>query len=339
VNVAWPRSVVLLAALVATSVSAAAAPQGAGTGSSGDRPERTASAASMRVTLLGTGTPTPQPDRAGPSTLVEAGGLVLLFDVGRGAVVRLSQSGVRLADVDAVFITHLHSDHFLGLPDLQLSMRMPADYGMRRRPLALYGPTGTVGMARGLETAFARDIEIRARGQNLDPAWSTFEAVEYAQGGVVFERDGVRVTAVEVEHGPEIKPAFGYRVDYRGRSVVISGDTTFDERLIDAARGVDLLIHEVVSIPASYVEQFPGMQRVLAKHTSPEQAGVVFNRARPKLAVYSHLALIGGGTPPQVVAETRRTYAGPLMVGEDLMTFEIGDGIAVYQRSSDQRAP
>lgn len=300
-------------------------------------PQRPPAPSPMRVTLLGTGTPTPQPDRAGPATLVEAGGQALLFDIGRGAVVRLAQSGVPLSRIDAVFVTHLHSDHVLGLPDLQLSMRMPADYGMRQRPLPLYGPTGTTGMARGLETAFARDVEIRARTQGLEPSWSTFEAVEYDRGGVVYERDGVRVTAIEVDHGPGITPAFGYRIDHAGRAVVISGDTRYDERLAAAARGADLFIHEVVSIPAAYVQKFPGMAKVLEKHTSPAQAGLLFDRVRPKLAVYHHLALIGGGTLSEVVAETRKTYAGPLLVGEDLMTFELGEGVAVYQRPANNK--
>lgn len=288
----------------------------------------------LRVTLLGTGTPTPESSRAGPATLVEAGGQTLLFDVGRGAVVRLAQLAIPLSKIDAVFITHLHSDHVLGLPDLQLSMRMPADYGMRQRPLPLYGPTGTIGMARGLESAFALDIQARARSQKLDPAWATFEALEFARGATVFDRGGVRVTAFEVDHSPDVTPSFGYRVDHAGRSVVISGDTRFDPRLIEAARGADLLIHEVVSIPDEYVSRFPGMAMVLTKHTSPSQAGIIFDRVRPKLAVYYHLALIGGASLFDVVKETRRTYAGPLQIGEDLMTFEIGEGVAVYRRDA-----
>jgi len=291
----------------------------------------------IRVTLLGTGTPTPESDRAGPATVVVAGDKVLMFDAGRGTVVRLVEAGFRLSDVDALFITHLHSDHVVGLPDLLLSGRLPADYGMRRRPLTLIGPTGTARMARGLEQAFSRDVEMRSAGQQLDPEWASFAAVDFPNGGVVFDAGGVRVTAIDVEHGAEIKPNFAYRVDYEGRSVVISGDTTFDKRLIAAARGVDLLIHEVVSIPALYLEKFPGMRRVLAKHTSPEQAGHVFKEAKPRLAVYYHLALIGGTSTDDVVSETRRVYSGPLLVGQDLMTFEIGETISIHDRLGPPR--
>jgi ribonuclease Z len=131
-----------------------------------------------------------------------------------------------------------------------------------------------------------------------------------------------------------VKPAYGYRVDFGGRSVVVSGDTRFSENLIRHAMGTDLLIHQVASVRAPLLE-VPTFKVILAHHTKPEEAGTVFSRVKPKLAVYYHFSLLGTPqVPPMSVAEvleaTRTTYAGPLVAGEDLMAFRIGrDGVAV----------
>lgn len=295
-----------------------------------------AAAPVFRVTLLGTGTPTPEADRAGPAVLAEVGGLVLLFDAGRNTVVRLKQAGIVLNRLDAVFLTHLHSDHVVGLPDLLLTSRIPADYGMRTAPLAIFGPIGTAHLAHGIVDAFSADIAIREKSQKLAPGASTFLASEFSTNGVIFERSGVRVSAFEVDHGPGIRPAFGFRIEADGHAVVISGDTTFDARVANAGKGSDLLIHEVVCISQDYIQKFPAMAVVTTYHTTPQQAGLIFEQAKPKLAVLTHLGFIGGTRPADIVPAVRETYKGALVVGEDLMSFDIADGIAIYSRRTAQ---
>ena len=135
------------------------------------------------------------------------------------------------------------------------------------------------------------------------------------------------MTAFAVNHGELLHPAFGYRVDYAGRSVTISGDTKFNENLIKHASGTDLLIHQVAAAREELL-QSPVFKVILDHHTKPEEAGVVFTRTRPKLAVYYHFVLLGSPKVPaitekEVVDLTRKTYAGPLVVGEDLMAFRI----------------
>jgi len=131
------------------------------------------------------------------------------------------------------------------------------------------------------------------------------------------------VTAFKVDHGGEELQAYGYRIDYKGRSAVLSGDTTFNENLIRYAAGVDLLVHEVTA--AKGVDENPAqLRRITANHTTPEQAGEVFDRARPKLAVYTHLLLFGGAKAEELIPATRKKYSGPLVVGEDLLRIEIG---------------
>lgn len=193
----------------------------------------------ITVTLLGTGSPVPRVDRAGPATLVEAGGERLLFDCGRGAAQRLWQRQVPLSAITGVFLTHLHSDHVVGLPDLWLTGWLPTPYGGRARPLALWGPRGTRNLAAGLREAYAADVRIRHEGEGLPLAGVVLTATDVAPG-VVFERGGVRVTAFAVDHGPRIKPAFGYRIDYDGHAVVISGDTHGNDNLVRHARGADV---------------------------------------------------------------------------------------------------
>jgi ribonuclease Z len=141
----------------------------------------------------------------------------------------------------------------------------------------------------------------------------------------------VRVIAFTVDHGPAIKPAVGYRIEYNDRSVVISGDTRYDQNVIKHGTGVDLLVHEV-GVARPELAGNIVVQRIMAHHTNPREAGRVFSQAKPKLAVYSHLVLLAtDATPPitddDIVAETRKTYDGPLEVGEDLMSFEIGSTI------------
>src|SRR5262249_50060152 len=151
--------------------------------------------------------------------------------------------------------------------------------------------------------------------------------------GVVYEANGMKVTAFEVNHGDEIKPAYGYRIDYRGRSVVLSGDTRFSENIIKFAMGADLLIHEV-SMAKPEVAQTEAAKRILAHHTSPQEAGRVFSTAKPRLAVYAHISAAGGTgssapQPADYIAATRETYDGPLEFGEDLMTINIGETVTI----------
>ncbi len=288
----------------------------------------------IKVTLLGTGTPNPHPERFGPSTLVEAGSQKLLFDAGRGATIRLNQLRIPLRDVAPVFITHFHSDHLVGLADLWLIGWLPPSYGRRPVPLRIVGPTGIGKITAGLEQAYALDIDIRVKDEALPRSAAKFDIKEFDDDGVVYEQDGVVVTAFAVNHGDLIKPAVGYRIDYEGRSVVISGDTRFDENLIAAATGVDLLIHEVVAIPEKLFEVNPAMKRVAAHHTTAAEVGIVFSKVKPKLGVLSHYVLTAGpGIPPvtkeEVIARVKSNYSGPLVAGRDLMTFEVGDSVAV----------
>ncbi|MBK5187557.1 MAG: MBL fold metallo-hydrolase [Gemmatimonadaceae bacterium] len=281
----------------------------------------------IRVTLLGTGTPRPLMDRFGPSTLVEAGDEKLIFDVGRGAMQRLFQIDVSYADITAVLLTHLHSDHTVGLPDLWLTGWLISERGT---PLSLWGPAGTRTMAEHLEAAFGFDRDIRVRDDRIPAAGGRIRARDIGEQ-VVFDRGGVKVTSFLVDHGV-VRPALGYRVDAGGRSVVLSGDTRYSPNLIRHARGVDLLIHEVGAASSQELQKNEHSRTIIEHHTTPEQAARLFNEVHPKLAVFSHIVL--RGIPVEAVMRTTRlTYSGPLELGEDLMRFHVGDRVTLERMS------
>jgi ribonuclease Z len=299
----------------------------------------TGEAQALKVTLLGTGTPRPVMDRFGPATLVQADKETFLFDCGRGAAQRLYQLKIPLGQVPNVFLTHLHSDHVNGIPDFWLTGWLALDYANRKTPLQVWGPAGTKEMMSNLEKAFQADRHIRTEDEKLSPEAFRIIAQDIKEG-VVFEKNGVKITAFLVDHfpGEDPEPCFGYRIDYAGRSVVISGDTRYSENLITFSKGVDVLIHEVAGAKEELLKTSVAVQRIIDHHVSPEEAGKIFSQVKPKLAVYTHFVMVASKeiSPPTVqdfITMTRKTYSGPLEAGEDLMVIEVGDTVKVTRPS------
>jgi ribonuclease Z len=293
------------------------------------------------VTLLGTGSPIPEPgrltpvwphDRMNAMTLVHAREEVLLFDAGRGVVERLSQAGVKGREITSIFLTHFHSDHIVGLPDLWLTSRLTLSWGGRTKPMEVIGPAGTKELVENLVRAYAPDVSARPDQPHIDLVGHEFD-----KDGVVFDRNGVKVTAFTVDHGPA-KPAVGYRIEFNGRSVLISGDTRLNQNVIKYGAGVDLLLHEVLAVNPAVLQKVPKLMAIFNLHTSPAQCGEVFAQDKPKLAAFTHIVLMGAPafgvafpapTVQDIIDETRKVYHGPLESGVDLMSFEIGDTVAV----------
>jgi ribonuclease Z len=284
----------------------------------------------FRVTLLGSGGPPPIAERFSASTLIEVGGEKLLFDFGRGVTVRLWQLHVPLGSIDAGFLTHFHSDHLVGLPDLWLTGWLRPAYGGRNTPFVLYGPKGIKSMTDHLTAAFAEDIATREADEHDPPAGIAFETHEIAPG-LVYDKDGIKVYAFANDHGALVKPSYGYKIVYGGHTVVLAGDTRFSEAVAAQAKGADLFIHPVTFIPDALLASNPAYQAIYNHLASPEDAGRAFTLAAPKLAALSHIGLNGDSTEPQLVERIRRTYSGPLEVGHDLTSFDIGDTVTVHQ--------
>jgi ribonuclease Z len=267
----------------------------------------------FRVTLLGTGVPIPSPERFGPCTLVEAADQKFLIDAGRGATIRLYQLKVPIGRIDVQLLTHYHSDHTSCLPDVWL--------------------TGAKRLMENLERAYADDIKIRIADEKLPLSGIAADVTEFDRDGAVYEKNGVKVIAFEVDHGDVIKPCYGYRIEYGGRVAVFSSDTRYNQNVIKHGKGADLLVHEVaMARPELMKEAY--VQRIIGHHTTPYDCGRVFAQTRPKLAAFTHVVQLASiAVPPptldELVAEVRQTYDGPLEVGEDLMSFEIGETVTV----------
>ena len=280
----------------------------------------------IKVTLVGTGGPEFFPNRLGISTLVEANGQHLLFDVGRGTAQNLYLSRINPKNIDKIFLTHLHNDHVEGLPELWITpwFLLGRDHGFE-----MWGPEGTREMVAGMRAMFGHDLKHRVNQFNL--AENLNIDVYPLKDGVIYDQEGVTVTSFPVEHH-DGNPAFGYRVDYDGYSVVLSGDTTFHENVITHGKGADLIIHNVIVFSERLSKQ-PEMKGVLAKLTTPEQAAEIFRRTAPRMAVYTHIVskdLPVENISEEIVARTRAAgYDGPLRVGEDRMVIEVGDDIIV----------
>jgi ribonuclease BN (tRNA processing enzyme) len=271
-----------------------------------------ADAQDTRIVLLGTGTPNPEPDRMGPSLAIVSGSRVYVVDCGPGVVRRAVQAGIEMDQLTRVFLTHLHSDHVVGLPDLMLT---PPNAG-RTQPLDVYGPKGTRAMTEHLLQAFRVDLDVRLRGmQPHDTAAFEVHAHDI-RTGEVYRDDTVRVIAIAVPHG-DFPGAFAYRFEAKDKTIVISGDTTYSEALIAGAKGCDILVHEVYSRKGWEHRTEDWRRYHAAFHTSGPDVGRVAARVHPRVLVLYHL-LPMGETPDQVLSEVRSTYSGPAIYGEDL---------------------
>jgi len=263
--------------------------------------------------LLGTGYPRPNAEHAGAATAIVVGNKWFVVDAGRGVTMRIAGTDRKYEELQAVFLTHLHSDHTAGLPDLFITSWQ---FGRKSRPLELYGPTGTQQLADAMLKFFEYDIHIRRDLAEKHPAAGATIHVHDVREGVVYDDGQVRVTAFLVDHKP-VEPAFGYRFDAGGKSIVVSGDTRPSENLIKFATGADVLIHEAY-LPEHFdkVDTPEVAARLKSYHTSAEEAGVIAARAHVKTLVLTHL--IPSGEDQKFRARASKTFHGRLIVGKDL---------------------
>lgn len=282
--------------------------------------------AQTRVTLVGTGGPELTPARQGEATLVDANGLKLLFDAGRGVLDGLYQSHVPPQDVTHVFLTHLHSDHIEGLPGLWMT---PWFLLGRKAQLEVWGPAGTRAMIDGMRAMYAHDLQ--ARPNAALSAEGLEVTVHEIQPGVVFSDGGVRVMAFPVEHA-DGDPAFGYRIETGQGTILLTGDCTYGGELARMAGPVDLVISNVAAATPELAAT-ARMRPILAKLMSPEQAAQLFRRIQPQMAVYSHIVkkgLQGPAGDDEIVRRTRAAgYRGPLLMGTDHTAIVLGKTIRV----------
>jgi len=278
-----------------------------------------------QLVMLGSGTPQADPERSGPAVAIVHEGKAYLFDSGPGVVrraaaaaARLKIAGLEAPRLNIVFLTHLHSDHTLGLPDLIFS---PWVLG-RQEPLRVYGPRGAQAMADHLIQAWREDIRIRTSGsERRNTAGYKVVVTEITQPGIVFAQDHIEIAALPVHHG-SVSQAFGYKITTPDKVIVISGDCAPPSpAILQACNRCDLLVHEVYSTrfleqrspeAADYMRQF---------HTSTTEVAAIASKSKPKTLVLYHL-LTGPTTDDELVAEVQSAYEGKVVVARDLEVYQ-----------------
>lgn len=321
---------------VGRSISAAAVDARAGVDATLDLPD------GLHVALCGAGSPLPDPTRAGPCNVVIAGRHVFMVDAGEGGARDMVLMRIPNARVEAVFLTHLHSDHIDGLPPAMLLRWTGAN---ATRPLPIYGPAGTARVVAGFDAAYAIDQGFRTAHHGptvAPPAGAGGIGRDFAlppRGDwspvPVFAEDGLTVTAFRVDHGP-VEPAVGYRFSYKGRSVVFSGDTRATPSIVRNARGADLLVHEglqprLVALMTNALERHrqPGLAKItrdiLTYHAVPDEVAAEAQAAGVRNLVFSHTIpqLPSRLLYPAFLGDARRRFDGPIIVGEDGMVFSL----------------
>ena len=295
----------------------------------------------LHIGLCGTGSPLPSAERAGACNVVIAGKRVFVVDAGEGGARNIQLMGIAAGRIERVFLTHFHSDHIDGMGPMMLFRWTGSS---AKSPLPVHGPVGVGTVIAGFNAAYALDNGYRVahHGVNIvPPEGAGAVAVPFdltTDSAVIFEDGGVKVTAFKVDHDP-VKPSVGYRFDYKGRSVVISGDTAKSPVLIAAAKGADLLVHEALQ-PKMVAAMTKGLEAkglkttaritrdILDYHASPEEAAETAKAAGVQQLVLSHIvpAVPSSFFYPAFLGHAAKRFSGPIVVGEDGMLFSLPAG-------------
>lgn len=268
-------------------------------------------AVDLGVTLLGTGTPNPNPDRAGASYLFRAGDFRFMIDCGPGALLRLGQAGSIAANIDHVFFTHFHLDHWADLGPFMVNRWIRGNHA----PLSVYGPVGLKPLVQSLQQLHRQDLDYRRKIRTSEVDYPEIRVFE-VEAGFEFEHQGLRIAPFDVMHYP-IEQALGYQVTGGGRKIVFSGDTCPNDNVIKHAQDADLLIHECVEYEKwTAVDIRP--DHIEHAHTDPVSLGRIATASKVRLCVTTHM--LANSKPAEIHRKIRETYSGPLAIGQDLMT-------------------
>jgi ribonuclease Z len=275
----------------------------------------------IEITLLGTGSPMVDAKRAGPSTLVRAGDGLFLVDCGRGVLQRAAAVGVGAANLTAVLLTHLHSDHITDLNDV-ITTRWVTTFV--RTPLPIIGPPGTKAVVDGLLAALAPDISYRIAHHADISEPPALEVYEYTEGQV-WDQEGVTIRVAPTDHRP-VEPTIAFRIEYAGASVVLAGDSVPCDTLDALAAGADALVHTVIRKDLIALVPQQRLKDILDYHSSVEQAGATAARAGVGTLVLTHyVPPLAPGQEDQWRALAAAEFSGHIELGDDLLTVQVGD--------------
>ena len=273
--------------------------------------------AQTKLVLLGTGTPFADPERSGPSLAIVVNDQSYIVDCGPGVVRRASSmskifSALAASQLKKLFITHLHTDHTVGYADMIFT---PAVLD-RNAPLEVYGPKGIKSMTNHLMKAYKKDISVRLKGLEMGDKAAYVVNTHEIKPGLIYQDELVKVYAFEVSHG-NWDHAYGYRFETPDKVIVISGDATYSQSLIDNAKDCDILVHEIFSQKGLDKREERWKKYHSTFHTSPAQLGNIANQVKPKLLVLSHI-LFFKESKETLIEEIKQHYSGAVVMGNDL---------------------
>ena len=283
----------------------------------------------IKVTILGSGTPRVSFERFSQSILIEHKQDKYLFDAGRGALVRLYQSNVLPNEIKNIFLTHLHSDHILGFSDIL----MTGWVYQRESPLQIYGPKGTQNFVDSTIKAYEEDINVRSQApENLDIRGLQAN-IEMIYDGFEYQNNGLTIETFAVKHEPFVH-AFGFKIYNSKYCIVISGDTTYSDTVIEKSKGCDLLIHEIAHASEQTLKKYPKAGGVISYHTNAVEVSNIINKARPRLTILNHVLSLDGSSDDEILNMIKQNTNLDVLVAKDLMTIDVKEEIYIYKQKN-----
>ena len=283
----------------------------------------------IKVTILGSGTPRVNIDRFSQSILIEHKNDKFLFDAGRGALLRLNQSRILPNEIENIFFTHLHSDHILGFSDIL----MTGWVYHRQKPLNIFGPPGTINFVDSTIKSFEEDIKVRSLPPESLNVENLKSNIEIIYDDFTYKKNGLTIETFAVKHEP-FTYAFGFKIYNSKYCMVISGDTTYSEQVIEKAKNCDLLIHEIAHASEHTLEKYPKAKGVISYHTDASQVSKIINTVKPRLTILNHVLSLDGSSDEQILNEIKKNTKHKVLIAKDLMTIDLKDEIYIYKQKN-----
>ena len=283
----------------------------------------------IKVTILGSGTPRVNIDRFSQSILIEHKNDKFLFDTGRGALLRLNQSRILPNEIENIFFTHLHSDHILGFSDIL----MTGWVYHRQKPLNIFGPPGTINFVDSTIKSFEEDIKVRSLPPESLNVENLKSNIEIIYDDFIYKKNGLIIETFAVKHEP-FTYAFGFKIFNSKYCMVISGDTTYSDRVIEKTKNCDLLIHEIAHASEHTLEKYPKAKGVISYHTDAFQVSKIINTVKPRLTILNHVLSLDGSSDEQILNEIKKNTKHKVLIAKDLMTIDLKDEIYIYKQKN-----
>jgi ribonuclease Z len=281
----------------------------------------------IKITILGSGTPRVNIDRFSQSILVEHKNDKFLFDAGRGALLRLNQSNILPHEIENIFFTHLHSDHILGFSDIL----MTGWIYHRQSALNVFGPKGINNFINSTLQAFEEDIKVRSMAPEKLDTNNLKTNIEIITDGYVYKKNGLTIEAFSVKHEP-FTHAFGFKISNNKYCMIISGDTTYSEKVLEKSKDCDLLIHEIAHASEHTLKKYPKAKDIISYHTDTQQISEIINTVSPRLTVLNHVLSLDGLSDNDILKQIKKNTSHEVIIANDLMTIDLKEEIYIYKQ-------